>query len=227
MPTRKTSRHAPRPVGRPRAVPQRIPSDAREEILAVAAGLFETHGYTATSTRAIATAVGLRQASLFHYFARKEDILVELLDRTLRPTLEGVRRHHLENYAPDLALWLLVRADVANLCCGPHNLGALQLLPEVQDAQFEWFWRRRRQLFRTYARQVARGCASGAFADADRRTAADVVFGLVESVITADDSFRRRSTTPDVMADAALRICGVTPSRVRTIGRRAREFGDW
>jgi AcrR family transcriptional regulator len=223
----KPVRAVPRPVGRPRVVPQLVPADVREEILDAAAGLFETYGFTATSTRAIATEVGLRQASLFHYFARKDQILSELLDRTLRPTLEGVRRHHLEEYEPDLALWLLVRADVANLCRGPHNLGALQLLPEVQDPQFEWFWRRRHQLFRIYARHIARGCASGAFAEADRRTAADVIFGLVESVITADDPFRRRSRTPDVIADASLRICGVSPGRVRAIGRRAREFGDW
>ena len=227
MPKPTPVRAVPRPVGRPRVVPQLRPADVREEILNAAAGLFETYGFTATSTRAIATEVGLRQASLFHYFARKDEILSELLDRTLRPTLEGVRRHHLEEYEPDLALWLLVRADVANLCRGPHNLGALQLLPEVQDPQFEWFWRRRHQLFRIYARSIARGCASGAFAEADRRTAADVVFGLVESVITADQPFRRRSTTPDVIADASLRICGVSPGRVRAIRRRARGLGDW
>lgn len=227
MPNRKTAPLVARPVGRPRVVPQLVPADVREEILDAAAGLFEAYGYTATSTRAIALEVGLRQASLFHYFARKDEILSELLDRTLRPTLEGVRRHHLEEYEPDLALWLLVRADVANLCRGPHNLGALQLLPEVQDPQFAWFWRRRHRLFRIYARHIARGCASGAFAEADRRTAAEVIFGLVESVITAGDSFRRRSTTPDVLADASLRICGVSPGRVRAIGRRAREFGDW
>jgi hypothetical protein len=82
-------------------------------------------------------------------------------------------------------------------------------------------------LFRTYARYVARGVASGVFAEADRRTAAHVVFGLVESVITAGDSLRRRSTTPSVIADASLRICGVAPSRVRAIGRRAPHFDDW
>ena len=223
----KSAHTVPRPVGRPRAVPQLAPVDVREEILSAAAGLFETYGYTATSTRVIATEVGLRQASLFHYFAHKDDILSELLDRTLRPTLEGVRRHPLEEYEPDLALWLLVRADVDNLCRGPHNLGALQLLPEVRDPQFEWFWRRRRRLFRTYARQIARGVASGTFAEADRRTAADVVFGLVESVITADESFRRRASTPNVVADASLRICGVAPGRVRAVCRRARVFSDW
>jgi len=187
-----------------------------------AAGLFEHNGYAATSTRMIATEVGLRQASLFHYFARKEDVLTELLDRTVRPALEIARRQALERHDPATALWLLSREDTANLCRGPHNLGALQLLPEVRSGpQFDWFWRRRNQLFRVYGRFIARGCASGDFPEADPRGSADVVFGLVESVITASPSFRRRSTTPVVIADAVLRVCGVAPTQARRVARAA------
>jgi AcrR family transcriptional regulator len=205
----------PRPVGRPRAVPRDLSCDVREEILTAAAGLFEAGGYTATSTRSIADQVGLRQASLFHYFARKQDILSELLDRTVRPTLEYVRRVALSDYDADVALWLLVHTDVANLCRGPHNLGALQLLPEARHTEFEWFWRRRRQLFRIYTRQIARGMAEELFLPADPLTTSEVVFGLVESVIMARPEFRKKSTTPPVLASAALRVCGVTPARIR------------
>ncbi|HEX4162118.1 MAG TPA: TetR/AcrR family transcriptional regulator [Acidimicrobiales bacterium] len=194
-------------------------SSVREEILMAAAGLFEAHGYTATSTHAIADEAGLRQASLFHYFARKEDILTELLDRTLRPTLDAVRNDPRMRSAPDVALWSLACTDTANLCRGPRNLGALQLLPEVRGPQFEWFWRRRHQLFRVYVRQIARGCESGDFLRSDSNTTGELVFGLVESVITARPHFRRRATTPVVIADAALRICGVAPSRVRAVAR--------
>ena len=212
----------PRPVGRPRALPQSVSDDVGEEILMAAAGLFEHNGYTATSTRMIAAEVGLRQASLFHYFARKEDILTELLDRTVRPPLEMARRQALEHYDPATALWHLTRQDVANLCRGPHNLGALQLLPEARSGtQFDWFWRRRNQLFRVYGRLIARGCATGDFPYADSSGSVEVVFGLVESVITARPSFRRRSTTPAVIADAALRVCGVAPGRARSVARTA------
>jgi 3-methyladenine DNA glycosylase/8-oxoguanine DNA glycosylase len=41
-------------------------------------------------------------------------------------------------------------------------------------------------------------------------------------VITASPAFRRRSTTPVVIADASLRACGVSPGRARTIARAAR-----
>ncbi len=192
-----------------------------------AAGLFELNGYTTTSTRMIASDVGLRQASLFHYFARKEDILTELLDRTVRPTLEMARRQALERHDPATALWLLTREDVSNLSRGTHNLGMLQLLPEVRSGpQFDWFWRRRNQLFRVYGRLIARGYASGDFPQADSRGSVDVVFGLVESVITASPAFRRRTTTPVVIADAALRVCGVAPGRARTVARTAEHLND-
>jgi AcrR family transcriptional regulator len=198
-------------------VPKALVGDVREEILTVAAALFERDGYASTSTRAIGIAVGLRQASLFHYFGRKEEILTELLDRTLRPTLEFARRYSLEDLEADLALWLLVREDVSNLCRGPHNLGALQLLPEVKGLQFQWFWRRRRQLFTEYSALIATGFAEGSLPIASTGTTTDLVFGLVESVITARPPVRRRESTPVAIADGALRLCGVRAARIRAM----------
>ena len=56
-------------AGRPRLTTQRRPgTTARDEILDAAGELFTTLGYTGTSTRTIAEAVGIRQASLYHYF---------------------------------------------------------------------------------------------------------------------------------------------------------------
>jgi AcrR family transcriptional regulator len=217
---------AGRPIGRPRAVPNQLVGDVREEILAAAAFLFERDGYTSTSTRAIGVAVGLRQASLFHYFARKEDILTELLDQTLRPTLDLAGRISLKSLDADLALWMLTREDVANLCRGPHNLGALQLLPEVRGPQFEWFWRRRRQLFKEYSRLISRGIVAGSLPLADPWTTGDLVFGLVESVITARPQMRRRATAPSVIADGALRLCGVRAARIKSIPALAERLED-
>jgi AcrR family transcriptional regulator len=213
-----------RPVGRPRAVPKKMTGDVRDEILTVAASLFERDGYASTSTRAIGLAVGLRQASLFHYFARKEDILTELLDQTLRPTLDLAARIAFGTVEADMALWMLAREDVANLCRGPHNLGALQLLPEVRGPQFAWFWRRRRQLFKEYSSQITRGIAAGSLPLADPWTTADLVFGLVESVITARPQMRRRAVTPSVIADGALRLCGVRAARIARIPTLVTKF---
>ena len=71
--------------GRPRLVEQRRRgATAREEILDAAAELFCRHGYTGTSTRMIAEAVGIRQASMYHYFKNKDDILAALLDGRIK-----------------------------------------------------------------------------------------------------------------------------------------------
>ena len=75
-------------AGRPRLTTQRRPgTTARDEILDAAGELFTTLGYTGTSTRTIAEAVGIRQASLYHYFKTKDDILCALLSQTVTPTL--------------------------------------------------------------------------------------------------------------------------------------------
>src|SRR3979490_45645 len=74
--------------GRTRLITQRRPgTTARDEILDAAGELFTTLGYTNTSTRTIAEAVGIRQASLYHYFKTKDDILCALLSQTVTPTL--------------------------------------------------------------------------------------------------------------------------------------------
>src|SRR3954471_11486921 len=75
-------------AGRPRLTTQRRPgSTARDEILDAAGELFTTTGYTGTSTRTIAEAVGIRQASLYHYFKTKDDILCALPTKPETPTL--------------------------------------------------------------------------------------------------------------------------------------------
>src|SRR6202171_6603108 len=78
-------------AGRPRLITQRRPgTTARDEILDAAGELFTTLGYAGTSTRTIAEAVVIRQASLYHYFKTKDDILCALLSQTVTPTLSFI-----------------------------------------------------------------------------------------------------------------------------------------
>lgn len=53
-------------------------SDTSAQILDVSLGLFADSGYAAASMRAIARAVGIDPASLYHHFRSKEDILWSL-----------------------------------------------------------------------------------------------------------------------------------------------------
>ena len=52
----------------------------KQKILISAADLFASNGYTETSVRDIATAVGIKPASLYNHFSSKEEILLLMLN---------------------------------------------------------------------------------------------------------------------------------------------------
>ncbi len=172
---------ARRPVGRPRA-DGRIPDgDVREQILEAAADLFIRHGYTATTTRQIAAAAGLRQGSLRHYFQRKKDLLHELLDRTLEPAFAAFEGS-VSSMAAETRLWRLLSTDCSNLVAGDQNLASLMLLPECRDHDFSDFWARREELKQVYRATIAAGIESGVLMPIDLDLALAGTFGLVESL---------------------------------------------
>ena len=210
-------------VGRPRANPRPTDLEPYEEILDASAQLFSTVGYTTTTTREIADAVGLRQGSLFHYFARKEDILAELLDRTVEPATAFLARLAKAQQPPDLKLFTLARRDVDNLCSGPHNLAKLQLLPEARMGRFEDFWAKRARLRRGYRELVRRAMADRQLTPDDPELATDLIFGLVESVITWYERGgpRRPDDVAVVVATAGLRALGAPGRRLTTFGPRS------
>lgn len=53
----------------------------REQVLSAALALFCEHGYAGTSTRRIAEAAGVTEGLLFHYFATKDALLLEVAAR--------------------------------------------------------------------------------------------------------------------------------------------------
>ncbi|QEN13791.1 TetR/AcrR family transcriptional regulator [Mycobacterium sp. ELW1] len=192
--------------GRPRLEQARRPGNtAREEILDAAAELFTTIGYAGTSTRRIADAVGIRQASLYHHFATKDDILDALLAGTVDEALRLANELLTGPGPASDRLRALVVADCSQLCASRWNLGALYLLPELRIERFAQFRASREELRRRYralAAQVIAECDGIAEAD-------DLPFRLVESVINRrSDNEECTPETPAVIADAALRILG-------------------
>ncbi|WP_330295545.1 TetR/AcrR family transcriptional regulator [Streptomyces sp. NBC_00503] len=205
----------PRRVGRPRADQLRPDSGRppREELLYAAAELFTVKGYAATTTRAVAERAGMRQATMYHYFSGKEELLAELLESTVAPSLVLARRLLLETDRPATRrLWELCRADVLLLCGGPYNLGALYLLPEVDGSRFAHFVRMRLELKDAYRELLDATCVGVELAG-DRAGLVlrnDLVFGLIEGVmlIHRSDPARPVAAFAEATADAALRIAG-------------------
>lgn len=164
--------------GRPRANdPRRPGATAAEEILDAAAELFTTRGYAGTSTRAIADAVGIRQASLYHYFSTKDEILTALLEATVQAPLALARQLAEADGAPIDRLVRLAAFDAEQLASARFNLGALYHLPELAGDAFAEFRRDRAELAEHYRALSAAALGN----EDDPRTL--LPFRLVESVI--------------------------------------------
>src|ERR1700687_3339714 len=122
--------------GRPRLEQSRRPGKtAREEILDAAAELFTNQGYASTSTRRIADAVGVRQASLYHHFATKDDILDALLTGTVDEPLRLAAELLDEEGPAAPRLHALVGGGVTQLCaspCGPQPVEPRRALPAAR-----------------------------------------------------------------------------------------------
>jgi AcrR family transcriptional regulator len=210
-------------AGRPRLTTRRRPGmTARDEILDAAGELFTTLGYTATSTRTIAEAVGIRQASMYHYFKTKDDILCALLSQTVAPTLSFIRRLLVDEPAMTSAeqLHVLALFDGQQLLEGRWNLGALYLQPELRGAGLEPFWSDRERLRLHYL-----ALSKDILADTGvHEAAAGLPFRLVESLVnmwTAEPS-RERSALPEHVADACMRVLGMSESATPRLRARSR-----
>lgn len=198
-----------RGIGRPRLIPQASRNtNPREDILEAAGRLFCKQGYEETSTREIALAVGLQQGSLFHYFGRKQDMLAELLDRTLQPAAGLLDWLAAITAPPDVKLYLLIRADARNICSQPYNLGSLMFQPAVKSPEFRFFWEKRTRLRSGYQQLLKTGKKHGVFAFRDIELATNLVFGLVESAFIwfTDDLTAAADEVSEELAAGALRL---------------------
>jgi AcrR family transcriptional regulator len=76
-----------------------MPATGRHrEILAAACALIAEHGYAGASLRELARRVGMSQPSLYHYFASKQDLVLQILETyaaammQLPPTVDDLGR---------------------------------------------------------------------------------------------------------------------------------------
>jgi AcrR family transcriptional regulator len=236
-----------RRAGRPRLRPS---SNAgitpREEILDAAAGLFVSQGLAATTTRQIADRVGIRQASIYYYFSGKDEILLELLTQSVRPSLQVAATLEARCAAhPAAGLYALALIDTSTLTRAPHNIATLYLLPEAQGDDYASFHAERAELQSTYGRLASAAAAQASAAAqaaaqasvaqpsaaqgaltrpslSDEELAGTLVMQLVESVI----QLRRLGALHDghahQIAASCLRLAGLTSADV-TEARTAAE----
>ncbi len=199
-------------TGRPRLEGRKRPGDtARDEVLDAAAELFTTLGFAATSTRQIADAVGIRQASLYHHFRTKNDILAALLSGTVVSSLRSAQLLGERPESPVVLLHALSYLDCRLLWDSPWNLGILYLLPEVRDPRFDEFHDQRTELrlaYRALSDRVLADLPPTDPATLPIEADEDIVFRTVETLPNLRADGLGAPDQPSRTADLALHLLG-------------------
>ena len=90
-------------------------ASTQERVLDRAAELFWTKGYAVTTTREIAASLGIRQASLYHHVASKENLLCQLCVTSLEQLLKTVQSSVNESNCAEGRIRILVSTHLNTL----------------------------------------------------------------------------------------------------------------
>lgn len=158
-------RPSPRPATRP-TEPDGVERDPPRlaEVLDVAARLFNTRGYRATSLSDIAAELGINKASLYYYVASKQELLERLILRAAQALREARLDPRLETAPPWEALEMMVRTHCGALLARPDEFGTLILQRRHLDAEvLDPISVHEREYHLALRRLIRRGVMEGAF----------------------------------------------------------------
>ena len=168
------------PAGRPRLSGNPTGSP-REDIIREATGLFVAKGYAETTMSEIARSAGLRQSSLYYWFARKEHILQALLEDN-RSSLELARVLEAAPGPAGPRLYAVLHTDAMQLCSAPLDFYEFERVARSQPQNFGAFFDDYAALHRLTASIVRQGVAAGGFRQTDPEGAATAALGLNEGL---------------------------------------------
>jgi AcrR family transcriptional regulator len=168
-------------AGPRRAVRRRMSTDERRsEIVAIAAEQFDVAGYTNTSMDEIAQAVGIAKATLYHYFASKDEILHSIHEAFIDLLIARHSQRLQAGILSEEQLLLEVMADILELM--ETHRGHVRVFfehhRELPDGAREAILTKRDQYEAMVEDIIVRGIASGAFRETDPHLAALAAFGM-------------------------------------------------
>lgn len=101
-------------------------SERRDQLLAIAARLIASRGYSATTVRDIADEAGILSGSLYHHFSSKEAILDEILRTFMDGLVKSSEAIAAEGGGPRHVLDELIRTAFATIEKQPDAVGLYQ-----------------------------------------------------------------------------------------------------
>ena len=173
-------------------------SGTKHEILVAASQLFWKQGYKGTSTREIATQVGIQQPSLFHFFPNKAAILQALLAISLDDTLVASDRAVAGAGSPAARLHAYLVWDLTELHRMPYVLAGIHSVDILTTPGFEVWADKSRRLYANLRTLIAQGVEAGEFHEQNLRLAQEQVAWQVLAHI----SFHAEGLSTDPIAEA-------------------------
>lgn len=158
---------------------------SKEYILLSAAQVFREKGFHGASMADIAEAVNLQKASLYHHFASKQEILLELLDRALDLVTAEMQVVLAQDLPADQKLRLAMRRYLCTLAERGDLVSVLLL--EYRSLEPEYYARHipHRDQFEAMWRTLLQGgIESGIFSCDDVPLAVRGLLGMMNWAIT-------------------------------------------
>jgi AcrR family transcriptional regulator len=118
---------APRKKAAPRRVGRRAQNKEaiRKRIVTAALSLFQTKGFDATTTKAIARKAGIAEGTVFNYFKSKEDMALHFFEQEVDQAIAAVRENPRLRKAPlEEKLFTLVHSQLEFLAPHERFIGA-------------------------------------------------------------------------------------------------------
>jgi AcrR family transcriptional regulator len=153
----------------------------REAIMDAAMHLFGKQGYSGTSMRDIASAVGVLPGSLYAHIASKEALLVDIVEDGIHRFLAAVRPHAESDGTPAEKLRAMVIAHVAVVADNPErSLVVFHQWRFLGDSNIQAAIGKRRDYEQAFIGVIEDGMKSGAFrANLNRRIAVLTILGAL------------------------------------------------
>lgn len=154
----------------------------QERILSAAAALFATRGFSATSTRDLAAAVGISQPGLYNHFLSKDEVLRALYRRAMAPAAELAAAIAGVDAAADVGLYRYLHDISVHLHQSPQLLASLLRTRELGHPRFSDERRLGAEAEAFVESRVRQGVSDGSFRPVELRSAARFLFGLIDAL---------------------------------------------
>ena len=197
----------------------------RERILIEASRLMAVNGYGGTTTRDIATAVGISQPSLFFHFSTKLALVEELYRYDLVPAVQGLENLVVATGTAGAKLYAMISAEIARVIDSPYDMRAHISLEALNDPDLVAYRDLLNQFDDMTRLLIHSGRQSGQFIDVDPWLAQQMVTGfLTRANLFATDEEIDRLSHPDEAASLILRSLLADPTTLEAVMREAAEL---